>query len=115
MPTKYTYGYRRVELWLSKYKNLHINKKRMLRGMRKYGLLAQIRRPSPYQKGIPRFKAYENHLRQNFIAERPNDKWVSDISYIHTKQGTLYRLLLISSEYRFQQDVLPLEIRNSTV
>lgn len=88
--TKYTYGYRRVELWLSKYKNLHINKKRVLRVMRKYGLLAQIRRPGPYQKGITRFKTYENHLRQNFIAERPNEKWVSDISYIHTKQGTLY-------------------------
>lgn len=88
--TKYTYGYRRVKLWLSKYKNLHINRKRVLRVMRKYGLLAQIRRPSPYRKGITRFKTYENHLHQNFIAERPNEKWVSDISYIHTKQGTLY-------------------------
>ncbi len=25
-----------------------------------------------------------------FSAERPNQKWVTDISYIHTKQGVLY-------------------------
>ena len=29
-------------------------------------------------------------LTRNFSAERPNQKWVTDISYIHTKQGVLY-------------------------
>ena len=29
-------------------------------------------------------------LNRNFSAERPNQKWVTDISYIHTKQGVLY-------------------------
>ena len=58
--------------------------------MRKYGLLSKIRRPGPYQKGITRFKTYENLLNQDFHAKKPNEKWVSDISYIHTKQGTLY-------------------------
>ena len=27
---------------------------------------------------------------RDFSAERPNQKWVTDISYIHTKQGILY-------------------------
>ena len=88
--TKQTYGYRRVKLWLSKYKGLHINQKRVLRVMRRYGLLSEIRRPGPYQKGITRFKTYENLLKQEFAAQKPNEKWVSDISYIHTQQGTLY-------------------------
>ena len=29
-------------------------------------------------------------MNQDFHAKKPNEKWVSDISYIHTKQGTLY-------------------------
>ena len=31
-----------------------------------------------------------NLLNQDFHAKKPNEKWVSDIRYIHTKQGTLY-------------------------
>ncbi|HIR47646.1 MAG TPA: IS3 family transposase [Candidatus Caccousia avicola] len=29
-------------------------------------------------------------LNREFHADRPNRKWVTDISYIHTKQGVLY-------------------------
>ncbi len=32
----------------------------------------------------------ENLLNRDFHADRPNQKWVTDISYIHTKQGALY-------------------------
>jgi len=31
-----------------------------------------------------------NLLEQDFVAERPNQKWVGDITYIQTDQGTLY-------------------------
>ena len=33
---------------------------------------------------------YPNLLNRNFTAERPNEKWVTDISYIRTGQGFLY-------------------------
>ena len=33
---------------------------------------------------------YENLLNREFRADKPNSKWVTDISYIHTKQGVLY-------------------------
>ncbi len=33
---------------------------------------------------------YENLLNRQFHAQRPNSKWVTDISYIQTKQGVLY-------------------------
>ena len=33
---------------------------------------------------------YENILNRDFTATRPNQKWVTDISYIHTAQGVLY-------------------------
>lgn len=38
---------RRVKLWLCKKHGLHVNQKKVLRVMRKYGLLAEISRPSP--------------------------------------------------------------------
>ena len=33
---------------------------------------------------------YQNLLNRQFFADRPNCKWVTDISYIHTKEGVLY-------------------------
>ncbi len=32
----------------------------------------------------------ENLLKQDFSATRPNEKWVSDITYIWTEEGWLY-------------------------
>ena len=87
---KYTYGYRRVRLWLLKKKGLRKNGKAILRIMQKYGLLSEIRRRKPYQKSIARFKTYENRLRQDFKSTKPNEKGVTDISYIHTRQGVMY-------------------------
>ena len=88
--TKQTYGYRRIRLWLAREKGMNVNGKAVLRVMRKWGMLSEIRRPSPYQRGITKFKTYENLLNQDFKAIRSKMKWVTDISYIHTKQGTLY-------------------------
>ena len=36
------------------------------------------------------FHRYPNLLNRNFTADRPNQKWVTDISYIRTGQGFLY-------------------------
>lgn len=33
---------------------------------------------------------YKNLLDRDFHSEKPNSKWVTDISYIHTGQGVLY-------------------------
>ena len=33
---------------------------------------------------------YDNRLNRNFHADKPNRKWVTDIRYIHTKEGVLY-------------------------
>lgn len=88
--TDATYGYRRVRLWLRREAGLCINHKAVLRLMRKYGLLAQIRRPRPLYQRQQQFHVYENKLNRDFKATRPNQKWVTDISYIKTGQGTLY-------------------------
>lgn len=83
-----TYGYRRVHLWLVR-KNIHCNPKTVLRVMQKYNLLSVVRRKK-YHYYSQALHKYPNLLNRDFKAERPNQKWVTDISYIHTQQGVLY-------------------------
>ena len=83
-----TYGYRRVHIWLER-QGIHKNPKTVLRVMQKYNLLSEVRRKKyhNYTNGIYK---YPNHLARDFRADRPNEKWVTDISYIRTGQGFLY-------------------------
>ena len=86
--TNQTYGYRRVTIWLER-NGIHHNPKTVLRVMRKYSLLSVVRRRKycHYSQGLHRYK---NLLNRDFHADRPNQKWVTDISYIPTAQGFLY-------------------------
>ena len=86
--TKQTYGYRRVAIWLER-KGVHHNPKTILRVMNKYSLLSVVRRRRycNYSQALHR---YDNLLNRDFHADRPNQKWVTDISYIKTSQGFLY-------------------------
>lgn len=83
-----TYGYRRVQIWLQRH-GIYRNPKTVLRVMQKYGLLSVIRRKK-YRNYGEHLHKYPNLLNRDFHAERPNQKWVTDISYIHTRQGVLY-------------------------
>ena len=87
--TDKTYGYRRVWKWLSD-RNIERNPKTVLRVMKKYGLLSEIRRHRKWINLGQQVHKYENLLKRQFRADRPNVKWVTDISYIHTKEGVLY-------------------------
>ena len=85
-----TYGYRRVHIWLARVKGIHLNRKTVLRVMGKYGLLSEIRRRRKYSQMGQQIHKYENLLNRDFHSDKPNRKWVTDISYIHTGQGFLY-------------------------
>lgn len=84
-----TYGYRRVHIWLKK-QGIYRNPKTILRVMQKYGLLSEIRRRRKYRQMGEYLHRYPNLLDRQFTADHPNQKWVTDISYIHTGQGVLY-------------------------
>ena len=83
-----TYGYRRVHIWLER-QGIHHNPKTILRIMQKYSLLSVVRRKK-YRNYSNVLHKYPNLLNRDFTATRPNQKWVTDISYIHTAQGNLY-------------------------
>ena len=85
---KSTYGYRRVHIWPER-QGIQHNPKTILRVMNKYNLLSVIRRKR-YVKYGEYLHRYPNLLNRDFTADRPNQKWVTDISYIRTGQGFLY-------------------------
>lgn len=58
--------------------------------LKKYGLLAEIRRPKKWVNMGQQVHRYENLPNRDFHADRPNSKWATDISYIHTGQVALY-------------------------
>ena len=58
--------------------------------MKKYGLLSEIRRGRKRVNLGQQIHRYDNLLKRKFRADSPNTKWVTDISYIHTKEGVLY-------------------------
>ena len=86
--THKTYGYRRVQIWLER-QGIHKDPKTVLRVMQKYNLLSEVRRRK-YNNYANAIYKYPNHLNRDFTADRPNQKWVTDISYIRTAQGFLY-------------------------
>lgn len=85
-----TYGYRRVKIWLERENGHKINHKAVLRIMNKYGLLSEIRRRKRYKYYGEKLHKYDNLLNREFNATKKNQKWVTDISYIHTNEGVLY-------------------------
>lgn len=87
-----TYGYRRISLWIRQHKGMAINHKAVLRLMNKLGIQSVARKRKPYRKmsQLDSYHRYDNRLDREFIADKPNRKWVTDITYIDTTQGWAY-------------------------
>jgi transposase InsO family protein len=90
--SKHTYGYRRIGLWLRQKRSVVINHKAILRLMNRMGIRSVARQRKLYTKmsRLETYHHYDNVLDRNFVATRPNQKWVTDITYIATKQGWAY-------------------------
>jgi len=87
-----TYGYRRIQIWIAQKRGVIINHKAVLRLMNKLGIRS-VARKRKSQKKLSEYESYHrypNVLERDFTAERPNQKWVTDVTYIHTQQGWAY-------------------------
>ena len=87
-------GCRRMQKWLEREKGIKRNYKTVWRVMRKYGLLSECRRKG-YYKPSEQYRVYPNLLNRDFNSQDPGTKWVTDISYIQTPQGTLYLSVIL--------------------
>lgn len=77
---KHTLGYRRMRNYINRDKDKHYSKRRIQRIMRLLGIKSVIRKArKPYRYSTPETTA-ENKLHRNFQAERPNEKWVTDVT-----------------------------------
>ena len=83
------YGFRRITIQLQDKQGLGINHKAVLRLMRKLGIRSVARKLVPYRKveELGTYHRYPNVLDRDFVASTPNQKWVTDITYIRLKQG----------------------------
>jgi putative transposase len=87
-----TYGYRRIQIWLQRQRGVGLNHKTVLRLMRKIGIRSIARRRKAYWSGagVKIHHHYPNLLQRDFEATQPNQKWVTDVTYIRTQQGWAY-------------------------
>ena len=88
--SKQTYGIRRVQSWLWRRKKKYVNLKAILRVMRKLNLLSVIRRRKAYTRYQQSIHKYPNLLNRCFSQVRPNQFWVTDITYIPIPGNMLY-------------------------
>ena len=84
------YGYRRVTLEL-KNQGLNINHKKVQRLMKKLNLQSIIRKKRKYSsyKGCIG-KIADNHIKRNFEATAPNQKWFTDVTEFNLRGEKLY-------------------------
>jgi transposase InsO family protein len=87
----YRYGIPRVRAELRKKYGKRVSLKKVARIMRENRLNARLRRKfvrtTDSRHGLP---VCENILNMAFQAEKPGEKWVSDITYLRTREGWLY-------------------------
>src|SRR5699024_1505198 len=74
------YGYRRVKLNINRIFNKNYNHKRIYRLKKVAGIESVIRRKrKKYRHSNPEHIA-DNLLNREFTAEKPNEKWVTDVT-----------------------------------
>ena len=90
-----TYGSPRIYQILRKL-GLMCSQNRVARLMRAEGLQAkQTRRFRATTRRNKSHRAAPNVLKRDFVADRPNQKWLADISYIPTQEGWLYLAVIL--------------------
>ena len=94
------YGYRKVHSQVCN--QIHCSVNRVARLMRLAGMRSRrIRRYRATTQSQHKQPVAPNLLAQEFIATAPNQKWVSDITYIHTDEGWLYLAAILDLYSRY--------------
>jgi transposase InsO family protein len=73
-----------------------VGKQRVAKSLQKQGLVARAgRKFKATTNSKHNLPVAPNLLEQNFQASAPNEKWVSDITYIETREGWLYLAVVL--------------------
>jgi putative transposase len=85
-----TYGHRRIKKELKR-RGIKTSNHRVRRLMNEHGLVSVLRvKYKATTNSNHNYPVAPNLLRKDFAAEKANQKWVGDITYIPTQEGWLY-------------------------
>lgn len=102
------YGYLRMTAWLRRRYGCTVNHKRIDRLLKQAKLQSRIRRKKRFFKPICEENKADNTLNREFTAQRPNEKWVTDITYLSV-QGKFLYLSVIKDLY--SKEIVAYQIR----
>jgi len=102
------YGYRQLQLFLWQDHGIWMNHKKVLRLMQMLGIQSRIRRKRRFISSYaPAQRVAENRLKRNFTAEKPNQKWVTDITQYRVGERWVY---LSAIKDLFNNEIVAYEI-----
>ena len=82
-------GYRRIKVYLER-RGIYLSNLTVFKYMKELKLKSITRRKKmPYKKGSSH-KVFKNILNQKFEAEKINEKWVIDFTYLYLKDGSVH-------------------------
>ncbi len=90
---KCKYGWRQIRMNLDRKKHIIMNHKKIIRIMKKYKLVAKIRRKNPYKaimKKTAEHRTFENKLDRNFNQLIPRKVFCTDITYLFYNNRVAY-------------------------
>ncbi|WP_141523134.1 MULTISPECIES: DDE-type integrase/transposase/recombinase [Bacillus] len=109
MTNHFRYGHRKVTALLKRKYNYHLNRKTVQKIMQKKSLQCRVKRKRrTWINGESRI-VVENLLNRNFQATKPNEKWVTDITYLPFGTEMLY---LSSIMDLYNNEIIAYEISN---
>ena len=113
--SKKVYGYRRIKIALFRAYGLIVNHKRIIRLMKSLNIRSVIRRKrfkyyTP--KNIDMGKVEPNILNRKFNCNAPNQKWVTDITYLKYDNGRK-RMYLSAIEDLYNREIIAYTISDS--
>jgi len=89
--SKQIFGSRKITKEINKRREAPVNHKRVERLMAKHELYSKVSRKFIITTNSKHnFPIAEDLLKRDFTAQKKNEKWVSDTTYLWTKEGWLY-------------------------
>ncbi len=93
---RFSYGAPRITDALNRIEGMSVNHKKVTRLLSENGLNKRCKRKFRHTTDSSHaFKKASNILNREFSSQSPNQKWVSDFTYIWTDEGWLYLCVII--------------------
>ena len=90
-------GYRRMTDWINRLNHTHYSRNRIHRLMKELNIHSVIRcKKAKYRRATPEATS-ENILHRDFQAERPNQKWATDVTEFKWYEGSVVKKLYLSA------------------